>query len=722
MKILYLQWLHFFHYKYKGIPLHALKMKLKFFLLPSILIGTLLFSSCKRNNDSPLWNIDMLAPLVQASLSMGNIVKDTGAININSDNSYTIVTRQELAKISLDSLVVLNAPPFNKIAKVNSLVLDTKTDTTKITIGQIAQALIDNGNSLGYAILFAATSGTPINLTGLPPLSFTNLPIDASNLFKDAEIATGTLTLKIANNLPVDIQTLQFDIKNKIDQATVIANTFSSITANGGSVTDTKDLAGKHIEGLMEVDIPVLQLGNGNVILNLSQSIDVILTISGVSVNSATAVFPDQDIVKYEEDVSLIGLSNGIELTYAEIESGYIKVEVISTAQDNVYFTYGIPGAFKTGVPFEVQTIVPAALPGAVSSVSFNYDLSGYSLDLTGQMNNKVNTFFNTLVGRIKYTGLDVSFSLSDSMIIRVSTVDLKPSYAKGYLGKDTIAVGPASVLLDIFKNIESGSLNFEKIKMNIVVDNGFGLDGSVKINTISATNTRSGVTKSLTGPTIGSLLTVAKATDKPYANTISNFDMSTGSNAADLINILPDKVNYDVQVITNPAGNTGAYSDFAYNNGVLNAFLDIEMPLSLIASQLVLSDTVAFNMAKLKTKNVNSGTFSVNVKNGFPLNAAMKMYFLNSSGTIIDSLKSSSGAILPAPVDAANVAIGKQSSILSFYVDEQQMDNFYNSTNIIFKIEFTTVPNNAYLKIYSTYAIDFTMIGAMDYSIHKKQ
>ncbi len=695
-------------------------MKIKIFLLSVLILSFGLFISCKRNNDSPLWNIDALTPLVQASLSMSNIVGDTAHIKTNSDNSITIVSRQELANITLGSLVALNTPPFNKTSKLTSLVLDTKSDTTRITIGQIADALIANGQaSLGNGIKLAAAFNQPINLSNIPALSFNNLPIDASTLFTDANINTGALSVKIVNKLPADIQSLQFAIKNKIDQATIINHTFSNL-ALGGADSASQNLAGMHVEGVLEGDIATLKLNGGtSVYVNLNQSIEVILTISGVTVSSANAVFPNQDVVQEQAKVSLLGLKNGIELKYAEIASGFLVVEVYSTIQQDLYFTYNVPSASKAGVPFVTESVVTAATSGQTSHKVFQYDFTGYAMDLSGQNHDTVNTFFNTILGKIKYTGKKVFLSLSDSIVVSVSTLNLKPSYVRGYLGKDTINMGPSSTSFDIFKHIESGTLNFENIKMNLVIDNGFGLDGTVKINNITASNTHTGASQTLTGPNIATPLAITRATDNPYLGMVNTFDMSTSSNATSLINTLPNKVNYNAQVITNLAGNTKTYTDFAYNNGSLNAYLNIEMPLSVIASKLVLSDTVAFNAASIKKKNVNSGTLSVIVNNGFPLSASLKMYLLNANGIVIDSLNSLPNAILAAPVDGTYKVKEKQSSQLSFVADATKMSNLYNTYKVIFKIQFTTEPNTSYLKIYSDYSIDFKLVGNLNYSVH---
>jgi hypothetical protein len=173
--------------------------------------------------------------------------------------------------------------------------------------------------------------------------------------------------------------------------------------------------------------------------------------------------------------------------------------------------------------------------------------------------------------------------------------------------------------------------------------------------------------------------------------------------------------------VTTNPGGNTYTYPDFAQKSALMKAFLDIEMPLSIISNDLVLVDTAAFNTAVIKKKNVNSGTFRVFVNNGFPLSAGLKMYFLDIYGNVTDSVKSLPDAIMAAPLNSSNRVSEKVSSVVTFEANEQMMDNLYRSSFVIFKLQFTTLPSSTFVKIYSDYSIDFKMVGDMDYSVHKK-
>jgi hypothetical protein len=673
--------------------------------------------------DRPLWDVDMLAPLVQSSLTLGNLVKDSEYIRKNPDSSMTIVSRQLLAEVNLDSLVSINTPPYEQTTKISSLVLDERTVVNSITIGQLADAMIANGEPLGTIIKTAATLGFPIDLTGatLPVVNFNNISLDISQFFQEASVATGNIRVEITNNLPIGIQTIDYAFRNRTNSAVVIADVFQNLAAGGGSDVTNKDLAGMDVEGQLLGNISTLQFmePSGSVVLNLNQSLDVTITISNVSVNSAIAVFPDQEVGRNEEEVELIGMGD-VALTYAELASGSVKVEVFSTAQDKIYFDYEIPGAIKNGQPFTTSIVAPAAEPNSHSYTVFTYDFSGYGLDLTGKDHNATNTFTNRVIASIRYSGIVVPFSLQDSVTVRISTVDFKPTYVKGYLGQNTFELGPAEAEIDIFKNVHSGSLDFEYVDMKLIVDNGFGIAGSLLINDITAINSRTGASQTLTGANVGTPLTINKAQESPADNGYTVLDIGGSSNVTSLIGILPDKINYKAEVRTNIGGNTGSYADFAYNSGTLASYLDVEMPLSFIASDMVLSDTAFINAASMEKQAVKSGKFSVFVNNGFPLSAILTMYFMDQGGTITDSVQSPQGAIQAASVDNTFRVQEKRTSQIMFEADEKRMNHLYNSRNVIFKVKFSTAPSSQHLKLYSDYAIDFKLVGDINYTVSR--
>jgi hypothetical protein len=369
------------------------------------------------------------------------------------------------------------------------------------------------------------------------------------------------------------------------------------------------------------------------------------------------------------------------------------------------------------------NTKIPPAVGGVSSHATFQYDFAEYDLNLQGYNNDTINTLYNTIRGNIRYTGRTESFSLQDSVYVVISFNNIEPSYVKGYLGQNAMDIGPGSVSLDVFKQIESGTLDFEKVRATLVVKNGIGVDGEFVVNNITATNTRTNSSLSLSGAVVGSNNLIARATDIPAMKTfnpaVDSIQLGSGTNLNSLLSILPDRISYQGQVNYNPSGKPGSYSayqDFAYQNSTLEPYLELEIPLSLISSNLILSDTLDFIGKDLEVE-LKDGNFSILVDNGFPLNANLKLYFINSFGTVLDSIVS------PNTIAAATLTgprVSKKSfSKLPFHLDQTKLNNVREAYGIIFKIRFSTAGlMGDYVKIYSDYGIDFRLVGGFDYQV----
>jgi hypothetical protein len=658
--------------------------------------------------EKPSWNTDIKAPLVKSSLTIANIIRDTSAFRTDADNSIIMVNRSEVYNLNVDSLVKLQVVPFQKNVKLSTLKLNSQTIVRPVTLGELARAMQADGDPMGDFIL--NSHGQWIFFPGMNNLTAGPMDVDINQFFEYAELLTGTMDIKIENKLPVNITNVEFELRNKNLGDQIAHETFSNLNKNT-SQSRSVDLAGKTIEGNLIVNVLDMDLGSGFAQIDTNDAIIITLTVKNVTVQSATAIFPAQNVIDEESETSF--LLSEVQLKEAVILNGMVEAEAYSTAEDTVYFTYSIPSAKKNGVPFVMNTVIPPAPPGGTKYAYFSADFSGYTMDLTGKPgHDTVNTFYSHLVGRIEYTGKKVNLSLSDSLFVEVRLVNAVPSYVRGYLGRDTIDVGSGSVSIDVFKNIESGTLNFESVKLKAIVENGLGIPGEYQINSIQAVNTKTGQTQTLNISPSGP---VAAATDNPYTAATTILDLSNGSNAIDLLNILPDKINYNVRLITNPAGFT-SYNDFAYSGSSLKPLIEMEIPLSLFAENLVLSDTADFISDNFQT-TVNSGSFSIHVDNGFPLNGDLKLYFLDNNGVVIDSVVSS-GTILAAPVDATNKVTGKRFSKITFHVDNNRMQTILRSRKIVFKVKFSTEPGSTFLKIYSDYSIDFKLTGDFNYTI----
>ena len=176
----------------------------------------------------------------------------------------------------------------------------------------------------------------------------------------------------------------------------------------------------------------------------------------------------------------------------------------------------------------------------------------------------------------------------------------------------------------------------------------------------------------------------------------ILNSNLSIQTEANELIDIRPDKLNFEAEFILNN-DNIIDLNQFIYTEKTLDAQVKINIPLSLIANKIVLIDTIKFD----NSNNLEFTKIYLNIENNFPLEA--KIYMItNDNDTIINN-----HLITSAITDENNIVISNSNSII-----EISNIDFTNISNIILKSELSTENINSYTKIYSDYNIKFNMSG----------
>lgn len=674
-----------------------------------LLTATLIFVACKRDHEKPRWDTNILAPFAYTELSIQNIVKN-GTFQTNGDNSIDLFIRDTLYTLEMDSLVSVTTPAFDITKTLDSIIFDSPPIVTTVTLGMIARQI---GGPVGSAIIanqgnsIFVPNGSIQNVTAGP------IAINISDVLETAEVKKGFLDITITNGLPLAITNSQFRISNTNPPAAVISQpTFTNIASNTTALY-TEDISGKHIEGRLSANILDLDLGGGFVTIDTNAAITISMKVRGMTVTSATAVFPEQNVLN-DESINYLLDMGSVRLKEMKMASGQVKIKVSSSLPDTVFFTYEIPGAIKNGVPFSTQTKVPPS----GSTTIFTYDMTDYLMSLRGKPgSDEYNALFNKLTGRIKYTGKKESLSLSDFIHVEITLENAKPSYVKGYLG-DTIITLNGNTPLTVFKNVTGGTLQFENAYPSIIIDNGFGVVGNATINSVVAYKASSSVT--LSSPQLGVATAVATAIDgnPPTIATTSLPLGGASTNATSLINLLPTSIDYIGKLEVNPAKIID-YTQFAYAKYPVNALLEFRLPLSFIAGQLQLSDTIAISSAPEVNAALKKGKLNLITDNGFPLEANVKAYFLNQSGTLIDSL-SSNQVVKSAPKGADGKVIKEERTIISYNLSTQNISNIQKAAQVNFKVTFSS-ESGSYTKIYSDYKIKFKLAGDIQYTVNNQ-
>ncbi|MBA2407918.1 MAG: hypothetical protein H0V65_08005, partial [Chitinophagales bacterium] len=611
---------------------------------------------------------------------------------------------------------VINIPDTTLTASfsLQNLNLANQTIIYPLSLGQMCQ-------QLGIAgILIIAANGSTATI---PEINITtgDNDINATEFFQSADLESGFIDLTLKNELPIVISNMVFQVRNKIDQQILTQDTFVNLMPQQTQVK-TINLSGKHVEGTLTAQILDLNSPGGNVLIDTSNSLIITMTAHDLVVNTATAVFPAQNIIEQDQQ-NKYNLSGGAELNELRIKSGTLLMNLKSTIQQQSHLEFSLPSATDMfGNSISVSEDIPAAPVGGTSDLNKTFDLAGYSFNLTGLSGTEHNTYFTHLVASIDSTGALVTISKEDSVIINYTLQDIVPEYVQGYLGQQIINIGPSQTPFEGFKNIVSGSLGLEQADVSLSIVNAIGVSGRINIYDLTSVNTLTENSVPLTWNLLSTPLDIPPATDNPFLPSFTIFDINnSNSNFTTLVENLPDQLQYSLDIFINPSGNVSNYMDFAYDTSAISVNLNLSVPLSFIANDLVLQDTFDFSLGSPEEGDpiIKEGTFNLIADNGFPFTTSSQLYFYDDQMNFLDSLFTSPNTIAAAILNDACLVAEKTTTVLTMNIDENKMNRLRNSKKVIIRSSFNTSSTSAcssYLKIYNYYLLGIKLTGSFTY------
>jgi hypothetical protein len=703
----------------------------------------LVITSCRREKHSTGWNTQDLVPIATTSLTLTNLVTDS-SIKKNSDSSLTLSYSSSLYQFNLaNQIIKVPDTSIGQKFSLTDLLLPVTRVYVRESLGEIATNLINSGNpgnaALGQFILNAAASGQPtvvppLNNIPFPPVLF-NTNANGMNLFDSAYLISGSVSMEIANYLPIGINAgYTMSLSNDIPGHTELIYASPPQGAIGAfdSIYPTFNIPSPGIPVpvflgsiLQFVLANVSSPGSPNipVTIDTSQAIIISVNVNSVHVSEAWAKFPNENVVNIGAPVTVNFADR--KFTYIEAASGSLHIYIYNSIPQPLKLRYTLAGAYNNrGQPLSTTTTIPAAPVGGVSEIDTIISIAGYSISLTGPQGNLFNTYNQQIVAQIDSTGQTAHITLADSLNIQYHLENIAPSYIKGYAGRDTVTASDSSAFsfLNIFK---SGRINLQNVNMNFTVVNGLGVDGQVIIDSLtaySATNPP----QTLTGPNIiGKPLTITPATDFPLTPSINNFAINSGnSNIQNLLGILPNKLTYKIRLKTNVNGDNHQYREFAYLNSSLGINLNANIPLSLLANNLLLVDTIGFNLSNTQTNvaGITDGTINVIVENKYPITTDLSIVIYDGNWSPLDTLVNN-GQIAAAGLDNNCRAEQPEKTVLQVYVNQTIMNKIKQGQHAIITANFNTASNKPtcngqYLKIYSDYSVGITLSAKFNYKV----
>jgi hypothetical protein len=411
------------------------------------------------------------------------------------------------------------------------------------------------------------------------------------------------------------------------------------------------------------------------------------------------------------EDFEL-STTNGIALNYAKIKEGVILLDVSSDINERTIATFTIPKAKKNGVPLSITQEIPAR-----GNKQLTIDVTGYDLDLTGTSGTEVNSISFMVQGKIADDGQATPINATDKFILKATFKDIKPAYLHGYFGQHSLNFTSTGEKINLFNKIKSGTLQIEDININLMIENAIGTDLQFNINNLTSLNNRTNTQVPLSHSLIGSTININRATEintgnPPVQKTIKNYVIDiNNSNIKNFIENLPDEISYQINININPMGNVSGNNDFFYNNYSFKTILTLDMPLSFIATELTLIDTLSTDLQLNNQSYVNDGKLLLNYENFFPFSTKFELTLLDSTYSYLGTL-TNNNAVNAGILNNAFKVIQASEGTLEFPVSNNTAKQLTNTKYIVLKAVFNTSNQNNYQPVYSNYYLNVDLIA----------
>ena len=677
---------------------------MKNFLL--VLLTILMFFSCKHELENPNWDVDLIIPVATSEISIENLFNDSN-ISIVNDNVglINLIYKNDLVNINLDTLVNLKIRTNEESTTLDSVSFKDVTISDSITIGSVI-------NDVPFGpILFPNGSNTSI--PSIPSIAQNDTTlIDASEYFETMTLYRGTLIVSLYNGFPTSISNINISLFNSVSQ-NLIANFNFPIINSGSTAVDSSDISGLTLDENMIGIIHNMDVESsvGSVNIDYQDAIVTNITLSNIGIIEATAYFPEQEINQTFEEYSFD--LNGVELNEVKIKEGIVTINALSTLPDTGRIIYNIPSLKKNGVSFTSVNIIPPSINGEMTTITHNFD--GYVLDMTGQDyrvgGDTINTIYTEFIAFIDSTGDLVTINQNDSFYTFID-FNLKPEYAKGYLGQDTISYGPEDITISQFNQIHSGSLNMKEVLMRIKINNFIGANADLVFNQLSASNNELTIMAGVDqygDNIIGKNYQINSATETGSIPQVNPSLTEIVLDAKDILEIFPNKITSGVDFILNPNGN--GLPGFLYPDYTMNASISAEMPLSFISNNLTLIDTAIVNF---NTGSRDIEKLYINIENGFPLEGNISIILIDEFENIIDTIFKDV-SISSAELDNQLIVNSSVNTIL-----ESDFNNLLDVKKVAIHVDFSTANLEEYIDIYSSYLINLSFSMKLKQTIGK--
>lgn len=692
-----------------------------FFLLSLVFI--LGFFSCiketldidKLSTEMEL-NPSIALKIAQGTLDFRNLLDSLSSdldslqeLNILQDKSLVFVFRED-SLLSFEVSDIIEIPetfpesgPESMYFTIGALDIDDFSASKSVSLDSISQ----NFDAATRALL-ESLDGNPNIFPEFGPFGGGEYTVDSFPNYTSVTFSSGTISLTITNNLPVEITTLSVTLRDGNDSIAGVLD-YGPIAENGGSQTRNFDLTARGpFSNQFRAEITnIYTVGSTPNTVPISLSDELVLDIfsENVKISSGTAILPDQ-IIGYDSSMVDFDLDGPEKIYKIMLETGRVDYTVTSNIQEDILVRITLPATKVNSdtLVFEELITYNGGNPAYGTLI-----LDNSVTDLTTDPLKPYNVFSFKFVVEIVSSESLVTIYFDDDLSFEFSVNNIDFAYIEGYLGKQEESFDPDSLEIDeeILDKI-SGTFQFANPIIKFTYRNSFGLPVSLDLNVEGEFSN---------SPTVdldASVINVQYPADtlNPEVEGTIEFNKDN-TNIEDLLVFPPPvKICYSGSATINPSEDTTVIN-FVTNKSKIEGDLEIEIPIEFSANNLTFQDTMEIELDiedEDFSVDIDSVKIYVNTRNGFPFDFRFQMIPLDSITSVPYDLLEFT-FLSAAPVDGNGVVIEEQvdwnQEIID--IDQEFLENLEKSDQIIVKVIFNTTGNGANpVKILSDYIFEF--------------
>ena len=382
------------------------------------------------------------------------------------------------------------------------------------------------------------------------------------------------------------------------------------------------------------------------------------------------------------------------ELTRASLSAGQLIIDISSTFSIDVPTTIEIPSLIsKTGgAPYSTEQVI------TTSGAQITLQLNDYEVDFThdGTDYNKITN--NFVINLEIAIDLEIGDTISETDNLSISTniTGAKTDVIYGDFEQETFNLSTEELLFDFFDSFGAGKLTFANPKVTIKATNGYGFPIGIDLSNLKAVNGSTSVNLAYDGnQNLENILIINGienySSTAPAAITTSVID-NTNSNFADLINIQPEKFEFNIAGNANPINNNPKNENFfAQDNSGFKLDLDIEVPMNVKFENISITQSLEFNDAE-DLQDLKSFGLFLNTENKIPLSGNIEIIFLNNGVDL--NVTKEIVAFNEADIDESGKSAGYKSTSIKLQYSEEDLEKIDSATDIDVKITLNTAPN----------------------------